>query len=504
MSGTLQDLEAYGTQDNDLYQNKRTGKPDITFFGTNNQHKTHSKFAIETIENIISGYGDFGKKISCCISRNGDLFKSINVHVTLPLLPKDQVYVNYLGYKLIENIAIEIGGQRMNRITGSFIMKYNIMRKTLPKESKSLFISQDQETLKKWSHEGNSYDKYGSRCIHLIIPIPMFLEHIPIPLVALIYHEVKLVAEITDVVNVVRLIMLDNESPQTPSWMKVIQVPRNEKEEEIVKDMRDINIIDDEDAQFVRLETERKELDIGRSFVDNKETLKKQFLDSIDELSIKKISFLLDYIFLDSEEKRLVIHDNHEFLYSQIQDFDIVKEVGVQSLNIRLHYNHPIKYILVTFSELSEDYDDHINKNRDGTPKKTRGVPIENSNFSEEFGLADMDECFSSMILMLNGQERCSITDPLYYREYQPMKYLGLHDGLPKGMYLFSFALNPMKYQPSGSLNASRIDNMQLRFEFPKHKPNGDLYPRMSINVESQSINVLRVQSGMAGLKYSK
>ena len=71
-------------------------------------------------------------------------------------------------------------------------------------------------------------------------------------------------------------------------------------------------------------------------------------------------------------------------------------------------------------------------------------------------------------------------------------------------MYFYSFAKNPLDYEPSGSLNASRLDNLKLRFKFPAKLPNGEPYPQMFIRVYATNIHTIRIMSGMGGLAFSK
>ena len=71
---------AYGAQDVYL-----TGNPQITFFKV--VYRRHTNFSIEAIEQVFSGTADFGRKVTCTISRNGDLnligSKSISTNLIL-------------------------------------------------------------------------------------------------------------------------------------------------------------------------------------------------------------------------------------------------------------------------------------------------------------------------------------------------------------------------------------------------------------------------------------
>lgn len=115
-------LVAYGAQD--IYL---TGNPQITFFKV--VYRRHTNFSMESIEQVFNGTADFGKRVTCTISRNGDLIHRVYLQVTLPLVEcpvvtnsKTSTYdanycfrwVNYVGHILIRNVEVEIGGQRIN------------------------------------------------------------------------------------------------------------------------------------------------------------------------------------------------------------------------------------------------------------------------------------------------------------------------------------------------------------------------------------------------------
>ena len=59
-------LVAYGAQDVYL-----TGNPQITFWKVT--YRRYTNFAIEAIEQTFNGQADFGRRVQCVISRNGDL-----------------------------------------------------------------------------------------------------------------------------------------------------------------------------------------------------------------------------------------------------------------------------------------------------------------------------------------------------------------------------------------------------------------------------------------------
>ena len=121
-------LVAYGAQDVYL-----TGNPQITYWKVT--YRRYTNFAIESIEQTFNGQADFGRRVTCTISRNGDLAYTTILQVTLPQIGQelagssDQgVYARWLdfpGEQLISQVEVEIGGQRIDRHYGDWMHIWN-------------------------------------------------------------------------------------------------------------------------------------------------------------------------------------------------------------------------------------------------------------------------------------------------------------------------------------------------------------------------------------------
>ena len=119
-------LVAYGAQDVYL-----TGNPQITFWKVT--YRRYTAFAIESIEQTFNGQADFGRRVTCTISRNGDLAYSTYLQVTLPEINQSmgangQCFARWLdfpGHQLISQVEVEIGGQRIDRQYGDWMQIWN-------------------------------------------------------------------------------------------------------------------------------------------------------------------------------------------------------------------------------------------------------------------------------------------------------------------------------------------------------------------------------------------
>merc|ERR1711904_320026 len=112
MGGGLMQLVAYGAQD--IYL---TGNPQITFFKV--VYRRHTNFSMEAIEQTFNGSADFGKRVTCTVSRNGDLMHKVYLQVTVPAVEVPVTgsfrWLNRRGQLLGKYAEVEIGGQRIDK-----------------------------------------------------------------------------------------------------------------------------------------------------------------------------------------------------------------------------------------------------------------------------------------------------------------------------------------------------------------------------------------------------
>ena len=108
MGGGLMQLVAYGAQD--IYL---TGNPQITFFKV--VYRRHTNFSMETIQQTINGTSTLVAAStstgSVTVSRNGDLVGKVYVRCD------QSTGSGVFGDKLISEVELEIGGQRIDKHT---------------------------------------------------------------------------------------------------------------------------------------------------------------------------------------------------------------------------------------------------------------------------------------------------------------------------------------------------------------------------------------------------
>ena len=408
MGGGLLQLVAYGAQDVYL-----TGNPQITFFKV--VYRRHTNFSMEAIEQTFNGAADFGRRVTCQISRNGDLIHRMYLQATLPALTSGKQWVDYVGLALVKNIEIEIGGQRIDKQYGDWMYIWNEL--SLATGKRTGYNTMVGSSL---AYGGTPASTAAET---LYIPLEFWFCRNPglaLPLIALQYHEVK------------------------------------------------VNL------EFRSL-AELGYYSIGGAFL------------GLASGSISTASLWVDYVFLDTDERRRFAQLSHEYLIEQLQfTGDESVTSGATASKVKLNFNHPVKELVWVVQ-----HDTVIGSNQwfnfTNTPDANGSVTVANNT-----GVTLLE----AAKLQLNGHDRFAERKAAYFNLVQPFQH---HERVPTspGINVYSFALQPESHQPSGTLNMSRIDSAVLNLTTVTPAP------AAKIKVFAVNYNVLRIMSGMGGLAYS-
>jgi hypothetical protein len=191
MGGGLMQLVAYGAQD--IYL---TGNPQITFFKV--VYRRHTNFSMEAIEQTLNGTYAVSSRQTSTISRNGDLVKGLWWENTVAT--NQDFNLANPGYTQFDNIELEIGGQRIDKLTGNYMAAWAELTQPNPtglSVASNAAIANGTWTLFQKmalaggvTDGGNTMAAVGVHCI----PVPFWFcrnAGLALPLIALQYHEVK-------------------------------------------------------------------------------------------------------------------------------------------------------------------------------------------------------------------------------------------------------------------------------------------------------------------------
>ena len=214
------------------------------------------------------------------------------------------------------------------------------------------------------------------------------------------------------------------------------------------------------------------------------DTIANSVVNVTSGLSFTSAKLWVDYVYLDTDERRRFAQVSHEYLIEQLQ-FSGDESVSGQTTNVRLNFNHPVKELVwVVRKDANTSTSSHASSFFNyGDSMAT------DSTFASVSG---GDNVVSGSKLQLNGHDRFAERTGAYFNYVQPFQH---HTESPaNGINVYSFALKPEEHQPSGTCNFSRIDNATLSM---------NLTEEATVRIYAVNYNVLRVMSGMGGLAYS-
>jgi len=404
MAGTaVGQLVAYGAQD--IYL---TANPQVTFFKV--IYRRYTNFAIEAIQVTFSGQTDFGKKANAIISRNGDLIWKMYLEIDLPTLATSggtAAWTHNIGLVIIQEVYIEIGGQKIDDQYGNWMYIWNELTQTAEQYDNYQVMIGNTPALTTPSAS------VAGAVLH--VPLEFWFNRnigLALPLIALQYHEVKLYVQFRPF------------SECYVSAAGTVTVP-----------------------------------------------------------TLGNVYLWVDYIFLDSDERKQFAQIAHEYLIEQVQ-FTGQETYSQVNVNQQLNFNHPCKAIYFA-AQLASNVQS----------VGAAGVLANRwTDFTDGTTPYEGDNVLSQACLLINGGQRFAPRSGKYFNEVQP--YQHFPRGPAVGIYVYSFAIKPAEHQPSGSINMSRIDKTTLQMTFTSSAA-------VNSYVYTVNTNVLRIINGMAGQAYS-
>jgi hypothetical protein len=463
-------LVAYGAQD--IYL---TGNPQITFFKV--VYRRHTNFAMECVEQTLSGSVGNGASVTATVSRNGDLVGKMYVTSSTSTITA--------GDSIVEQVDVEIGGQRIDRHYKEWLQ---VWAELSTPDSKALGYKNMTGAL-----------SHGLSPVGMVqIPLQFWFNRNPglaLPLIALQYHEVKIKIVLGTATGTAGVkLWADYIYLDTDERRRFAQVSHEYLIEQLQRETASVST-----SQKLNFNHPVKELVWTSGAVNTYGTAKLQ-LNGHDRFAAQEEEYFqlrqpIDHhtavpgvnvpmsdkpVMVAPIETTILTHnstvsDNAAALTATTIKFDSVDIAAV-----------PVKLgdvLLVTvgghdaaLAGGADAVDTHIVQvasSDDATdPTFTFNTAIPANLFT---ALTDGDGLSVRIIARVQDSvSRCS--------------------NLNKKINVYSFALKPEEHQPSGTCNFSRIDNARLI-------TNANL--ASTDNIYAVNYNVLRVMSGMGGLAYS-
>ncbi|KAJ3360332.1 hypothetical protein GGF32_008493 [Allomyces javanicus] len=345
----------------------------------------------------MTGTADFGRKISCLVARNGDLLHKAYLQIELPQLTANGNHT----VAWTRNIGHVLLDEISVEIGGSVVDKHYGMWYTIWNELTQTAEKEDTYNVMIGNTTELTTKAVTIPAATLYVPLIFWFNRNPsltLPLVALLHHDVK--------INVT------------------------------FRQARDCYV----------------QYDSAGAVVANALTVTPSLTD---------VKLFIDYIFLDSAERKAFASKNHEYLIEQLQ------HVGSTSysnsvVRKKISFSHPCKELIWV---VQPDANVTAGRNRwsDFTTSGASGTPYGGANT-----LIDAK-------IQLGSHDRISTCKAGYFNLVQPFYH---HTrGPATGIYCYSFALNPKQHQPLGTLNMSRIESVNLQMSLATGTNPVRLYP---------------------------
>jgi hypothetical protein len=446
------------------------GSPEISYFKA--VYKRHTNFAMESVRQtfltapvLTTGV----TTVTCRIGRIGDLLSDVFFNFRLPAIYSRNVAVgnetkNYkfrwiknIGEYVIRKYSLRMDTQLIDEGYGEWIEIWNEL--SLPAGKRAAYnemignvsevfnpvannayavIRNNNLTFESYNVSDGTTPSIEER--RVIVPIPFWFSKNPalaLPLVALQYQTVDVILELRSVED---LYQVFDENADV--YVSPVEYSR-------------------------RYPAEAANVSI-QNFVKQSVSVLPNTLDLNAHLEC-------NYVFLDDAERRLIATSTLDYLVERIYRSE---QGGITSQGtMNLVISNPVKE-MIWFARRNDvsSYNDWTNFTR--TYPEDKRYPI-----------------MATAKFMWNGMERMEEKSGDYFNKIQPFQH---HSNGPRqGLYSYSFALHPEKWQPSGSFNASMISRIQMYVTTNVPPSSTEEY---AFTVYSMYYNVFHVVAGTAGM----
>lgn len=534
MTGGIIQLVAYGREDLFL-----TRDPQITFFKI--IYRRHTNFSKEEVCQSFIHEPDFGNNTTCIVPMNGDLIDNMTLKITLPEIPKfirskngpeiKFAWIRRIGFAMIKTIEIEINGRVIDRHYGEWLHIWSILT---TRNIKDNGLDRMIGNVPELTDFTNGKDPYT-----LFVPLQFWFcraSGLSIPLINLQYSDIKINIELFELDRCFRI------SPTHYIKCNANLVNFIHNEYLVQKGSDGI----DRFAQFSHFDIITKRLyyslitpdkltgvpfdgNCDISLLDsatinallNTPRAKKYSIHGISsnfsvvpDLGVKSVSFhkrplknislkecvlLIDYIYLDTDERYKFAQTKHDYLIEQLY-FTPNTSISSTNRKIKLDIDQPCKLIIwLAQFDYIDKYNDRFNYTSSHILKQSFDVDhtdhvriklFDNTHIDDEIGLS----LINTVALRLNSQIRLTDRNSDYHEFIQPFQHCD--NRLPKGSFMYSFALFPKDVAPSGTTNMSQIELIELNLKF-NFKITADQPAKF--RAYSLCYNVWRVNNGLSG-----
>jgi hypothetical protein len=482
--------------------------PEITLFKA--VYRRHINFINFPIKRYFKPDPTFSKKSYINLSREADLLKQLYLYVELPEIHLNDAkfaWVDYIGFSMIRRFEFIINGDVIESVDGEWLKNYAFANK------------ESTDNLEKMvGHVPELLDfTYKKNPTELIIPLNPFFSksnNLAFPLVAASSSEIEVAIELNSIEHCIKL----SPTNYIPCVKSIVAFEKgellkqlDENDEKIFGYFESYDLSNSRlyyraitESKFKGLETESAnptESEINELLNDesnsfnkivgissgetvfpqvNKVSKNNPIRDRISTIKLREGYLIGEFILVDREERERMMSTTLDYVIEQVYRSEDIRVAGTTT-SININSLSPSKYmlwrpILKYNRDVSKDYYNYSsNPNNDWNNKIIEKESLE-----------------------YDGLERISNRDDEFFTQIQPLKYL---KNIPtKHSHFYSFSLEPLKAQPTGTSNFSEIKKVELKLTLSNDITNKN--PAF-IKYYVVVINILRVSKGVAGLIFN-
>jgi len=548
MPGGLLNIVAFGNQN--VYLN---GNPSKTFFKTT--YKKYTNFGLQKFRIDFDGQRALrineSSKFTFRMKRYAELLMDTYLVVQLPTIwspiyppmdcsgtwvPYDFKWIDNLGTQMIEEVEITVGGQTLNKYSGSYLLA--MLERDFTTDKKDLYDKMSGN-VPELNDPANAYGKINTypsayymgdvqgpepsiRARKIYIPINCWFTlaaKMAFPLVALQYNELEInvtlrpinelftIRDVTDQVNEYPYIQA-NQNIALQQFYRFLQPPP----------------------------------DISLNYVDKRTNWNAD------------THLISTYGFLTEEESKVFAAKEQKYLFKSIYEWKYFNVTGNQRVkldstmgmvsswmwsfqrsdaNLRNEWsnytNWPYKTIpqQSDFAPYTGDWDVSGCATGIGPGQEIDGSPTY-LTYTGSYNVANEKDILMQLGIIMDGKYRENMMDAGIYNYIE--KYVRTSGNAPDGLYNYSFAIHndPFDFQPSGAMNLSKFNDIQFEFQtyVPPLDPSANFYTicdplsgdiigvnkptwriynyNYNLTIHEERYNVLTFTSGNCGLMYAR
>ena len=473
-------LVAYGASDVYL-----TGDPKVTFFQS--AYKRHTNFAMETVQQTVSGNSGPGGLVSVTLARSGDLVGDMFVVLQPNSSSAAQLTSNNVGNDMcwvaeraFSSVELFIGGQSIDK---HYQLWFRLYSEVFLNETKKMNYGK----LASISTPNNT----GTSISYAYLPLLFFFNRNPglyLPLIALQYHEVRI-----DFTLSAQYANYFGTNPFAV-WANYVYLDSVERDK-FAKTPHEYLI---EQVQHINPDP------VGYANENTPSVIRMQYNHPVKELiwcyqnTAQSTNPNAMWNFSSSVANVNVTVDLNKI--AQAGAYPPANWTGAPVLYAPPPLSSNL-YVTATTASTGANIPA-------GTSIAVQSNVVTGNVFWTEGGVpqygATANNVYGQEVgpmhqakFILNGTDRFVPQFGKYFNQYQPYVY---HSGSPyPGVYLYSFAIKPEELQPSGTCNFSRIDIAQIAVNLKTGVPYSTLQQRMF----AVNYNILRIQSGLGGVAFA-